>query len=63
MLPLSMVADDLEADRLANWAVAQDRPVVIWALYTSRRLVNSKVTAFLGFLVDAFPDATLRPKG
>jgi DNA-binding transcriptional LysR family regulator len=63
VLPLSMVAHDLKVSRLANWGAAEGRPVTIWALHTSRRLVSSKLTAFVGFIADAFSDATLRPEG
>ena len=58
-LPRFIVADDLAAGRLVSWG-ASDRTVAIWALHTSRRLESSKVTAFVRFLCDAFPEATQR---
>jgi DNA-binding transcriptional LysR family regulator len=59
LLPRFMIAGDVEAGRLACWGVIEDRPVAIWALHSSRRLVSSKVAAFLRCLVDAFPDRSL----
>jgi DNA-binding transcriptional LysR family regulator len=55
-LPRSMVAGDLAAGRLVSWGVVEDRPVSAWALHVSRRLVSSRVTAFIAALVAAFPD-------
>lgn len=59
LLPRFIVADDIEAGRLACWGTAEDRPVAVWALHPSRRLVSSKVAAFLDFLVKAFPGQVL----
>jgi DNA-binding transcriptional LysR family regulator len=55
-LPRSMVAADLAAGRLVCWGIVEDRPVSAWALHVSRRLVSSRVTAFIAALVAAFPD-------
>ncbi|MDQ0394441.1 LysR family transcriptional regulator [Labrys monachus] len=59
LLPRSMVARDLAAARLSCWGVVDDRPVAAWALHVSRRLVSSRVTAFIEALVAAFPDQRL----
>ncbi|MHB1303643.1 MAG: LysR family transcriptional regulator [Acidiphilium sp.] len=59
LLPRFLVADDVAAGRLACWGAVADRPVAIWALHASRRLVSGKVTAFLRCLVEAFPDRAL----
>jgi DNA-binding transcriptional LysR family regulator len=56
LLPRSMVAGDLAAGRLVCWGIVEDRPISAWALHVSRRLVSSRVTAFIGALVAAFPD-------
>ena len=56
LLPQSMVADDLATGRLACWGVAEGRQTALWALHTSRRLVSSKVVAFLGCLAAACPN-------
>ena len=59
LLPRFTVADDVAAGRLACWGAVQDRPIAIWALHASRRLVSSKVSAWLGYLGDVFPDRSL----
>lgn len=59
LLPRFIVADDIEAGRLAYWGAALDKPVSIWALHPSRRLTSTKVKAFLHCLVEAFPDRAL----
>jgi DNA-binding transcriptional LysR family regulator len=55
LLPLSLVANDLEAGVLARWGDAKTPPIEIWALYPSRRLLSARVTAFLDVLKAAFP--------
>lgn len=56
LLPPSIVRDDLASGRLVAWGKS-DRTVAIWALHTSRRLASSKVSAFVQFLCDAFPES------
>jgi DNA-binding transcriptional LysR family regulator len=56
-LPRSLVGPDLAAGRLVAWG-ATDRPVALWVLHSSRRLVSRKVAAFVQFLCDAFPDGS-----
>jgi DNA-binding transcriptional LysR family regulator len=58
LLPPSIVKDDLASGRLVAWGKS-DRAVAMWALHTSRRLASSKVSAFVQFLCDSFPDAEL----
>jgi DNA-binding transcriptional LysR family regulator len=55
MLPLSLVASDLHAGALVRWGDEKGPPIEIWALYPSRRLLSSRVSAFLEFLKEAFP--------
>lgn len=55
VLPLSLVAGDLRAGALAHWGDVKGRPIEIWALYPSRRLLSTRVSAFLEFLKEAFP--------
>ena len=55
LLPRFIVADDIQAGRLTCWGTVEDRPVTIWALHPSRRLVSTKVAAFLDCLAKAFP--------
>jgi DNA-binding transcriptional LysR family regulator len=59
LLPRFLVVDDVAAGRLACWGAVADRPVAIWALHPSRRLVSSKVTAFMQTLAEAFPQRVL----
>jgi DNA-binding transcriptional LysR family regulator len=56
LLPRLLVADDLQAGRLALWGVDTRPAVEIWALRNSRGLVGAKVRAFLDALQEAFPD-------
>ncbi|GLS23322.1 LysR family transcriptional regulator [Labrys miyagiensis] len=56
LLPLSMIADDLAAGVLVSWGRVSHRGVEAWILHASRRLASSKVTSFIQFLCDAFPN-------
>ncbi|HUD42056.1 MAG TPA: LysR substrate-binding domain-containing protein [Dokdonella sp.] len=55
VLPLSLVAGDLRSGALVRWGDVKGRPIEIWALYPSRRLLSARVSAFLDLLKDAFP--------
>jgi DNA-binding transcriptional LysR family regulator len=55
VLPLSVVAGDLRSGALVHWGDVKGRPIEIWALYPSRRLLSARVSAFLEFLREAFP--------
>jgi DNA-binding transcriptional LysR family regulator len=55
VLPLSLVAGDLHSGALVQWGDVKGRPIEIWALYPSRRLLSARVSAFLEFLKEAFP--------
>jgi len=50
MLPRLLVARDLADKRLHSWGTEAGPPVEIWALYHSRRLLSTKVRAFLDTL-------------
>lgn len=64
MLPKLLVAEDIEAGRLAYWGKQAGPPVEIWALQSSRRLVGAKVRAFLEVVGRAFPEkAFVAPPG
>jgi DNA-binding transcriptional LysR family regulator len=56
LLPRLLVADDVAAGRLALWGVEDAPPVEIWALQSSRRLVGTKVRAFLDVIDQSFPN-------
>lgn len=61
MLPKLLVADDLADGRLALWGPLAERPVEIWALQSSRRLVGAKTRAFLDVVEKAFPERAFVP--
>jgi DNA-binding transcriptional LysR family regulator len=56
-LPLSLVIHDLAAGTLVQWGDVAGE-VALWALYPSRRLLSARVSAFLDFLKEAFPEGT-----
>ncbi|MCJ8159002.1 LysR family transcriptional regulator [Sphingomonas sp. LaA6.9] len=58
MLPKSMVMSDIAAGRLTNWGQVSGTNTEIWALYTSRRLLSSKVSAFVQCLLKTFPNGS-----
>lgn len=63
LLPKLLVAEDIEAGRLAYWGTHAGPPVEIWALQSSRRLIGAKVRAFLEVVGKAFPEkAFVAPK-
>ena len=57
-LPMSLVSSDLAAGALVTWVDIEGADVALWALYPSRRLLSARVSAFLGYLKDAFPMGT-----
>ncbi len=56
LVPRTLVADDLAAGRLVCWGVSTRPPIEAWVLHASRRLVSPKVSAFVNFVCDYFPD-------
>jgi DNA-binding transcriptional LysR family regulator len=57
-LPISLVTHDLAAGTLAHWGDADGPEIALWALYPSRRLLSVRVSAFLDYLKEAFPNGT-----
>ncbi|WP_395322337.1 LysR family transcriptional regulator [Variovorax sp. UC74_104] len=57
-LPASLVTHELAAGRLVHWGDVDGPEIALWALYPSRRLLSSRVSAFLEFLREAFPQGT-----
>ena len=57
-LPLSLAGPDIALGRLVLWGQIQGPDIALWALYPSRRLLNSRVAAFLEFLKEAFPNGS-----
>lgn len=58
ILARDFVRDDMAAGRLTCWGVVPNMSVALWVMHTSRRLVSSKVSAFVQFLCDADPYAS-----
>ncbi|AMY01311.1 LysR substrate-binding domain-containing protein [Mesorhizobium ciceri] len=57
-LPISLVAHDLADGTLVNWGDIDAPEIALWTLYPSRRLLSPRVSAFLDFLKQAFPNGT-----
>lgn len=57
-LPISLVSQDLAHGTLVHWGDVDAPDITVWALYPSRRLLSARVSAFLSFLRDAFPNGT-----
>ena len=60
LLPRSLVAADLAMGALVDWGIVEGRTVEGWVLHLSRRLVSPKVSAFVSYLCDAFPEGVFR---
>ena len=58
LLPRSLVSHDLKQARLACWGKASNEDTEIWVLYNSRRLLSSKVSAFVDYLGKVFPNGS-----
>jgi DNA-binding transcriptional LysR family regulator len=54
-LPISLVERDLDAGALLSWGDVKGSDIALWALYPSRRLLSTRVSAFLEHLKAAFP--------
>ena len=63
MIARKLVAADLAAGRMVCWGSVPNRTIEIWALHTSRRLVSSKLSAFIQFICAAFADGAIELKG
>ncbi|MGM4985955.1 MULTISPECIES: LysR family transcriptional regulator [Rhizobium] len=57
-LPISLVSHDLADGTLLHWGDIEESEVALWALYPSRRLLSARVSAFLDYLKQAFPNGT-----
>lgn len=57
-LPISLVSHDLADGTLALWGDIDGPEIALWTLYPSRRLLSARVSAFLDFLKQAFPNGT-----
>ncbi|MET3649020.1 LysR family transcriptional regulator [Phyllobacterium ifriqiyense] len=57
-LPISLVTHDLNDGSLTHWGDIEGSDIALWALYPSRRLLSARVSAFLDYLKQAFPNGT-----
>ena len=57
-LPLSLATHDLASGTLVRWGDVDGPEIALWALYPSRRLLSARVSAFLAYLKEAFPQGT-----
>jgi len=57
-LPVSLIGQDLASGALVQWGEVAGPEIALWALYPSRRLLSARVSAFLAYLKDAFPNGT-----
>jgi len=57
-LPVSLVSHDLQSGTLIEWGRVEGPDIALWALYPSRRLLSARVSAFLDYLKQAFPQGT-----
>ncbi|SDP35160.1 LysR family transcriptional regulator [Phyllobacterium sp. OV277] len=57
-LPISLVSHDMADGTLLHWGDIDGSDIALWALYPSRRLLSARVSAFLDFLKQAFPNGT-----
>jgi DNA-binding transcriptional LysR family regulator len=55
LLPISLVSHDLIAGQLVKWGDVEGPDIALWTLYSSRRLLSARVTAFLDHLKESFP--------
>ena len=57
-MPISLVSNDLADGTLLHWGDIEGSEIALWALYPSRRLLSARVSAFLDYLKQAFPNGT-----
>ncbi|KAA0123452.1 LysR family transcriptional regulator [Methylobacterium sp. P1-11] len=57
-LPVSLVSRDLAKGTLAHWGDVDAPDIALWVLYPTRRLLSTRVSAFLDHLKQAFPNGT-----
>jgi DNA-binding transcriptional LysR family regulator len=55
-LPVSLVSHDLADGTLVHWGDIDGPNIALWTLYPSRRLLSARVSAFLDYLKQAFPE-------
>jgi DNA-binding transcriptional LysR family regulator len=59
LMPQSIAGAPLARGELVQWGTVSGVEVGLWVLHTSRRLPAPKVRAFVEFMCDRYPDASL----
>ncbi|NGM87122.1 LysR family transcriptional regulator [Parapusillimonas sp. SGNA-6] len=59
LIPRSLLSQAEPGAGFVIWGRLVTRPIELWVLHASRRLVSTKVTAFVDYLCNAFPTRTL----
>jgi len=59
LLPQSIAWGQLARGELVQWGTVTGVEVALWVLHTSRRLPAPKVRAFVDFMCDRYPEASL----
>lgn len=59
LLPKSLIASAISKRELIVWGGMVDRPVELWVLHNSRRLVSTKISVFVEYLCNMFPTRLL----
>ncbi len=60
LLPRSLLGQNgIDQSALKIWGNVPNRPIELWILHSSRRLASSKVTAFIEYLSNEFPEHKL----
>ncbi|UES59819.1 LysR family transcriptional regulator (plasmid) [Roseibium aggregatum] len=57
-LPVSLVSRELTNGSLVHWGDVEGPEIALWTLYPTRRLLSARVSAFVDYLKDAFPNGT-----
>jgi len=57
-LPISLVSHDLADGTLVHWGDVEGSEISLWTLYPTRRLLSTRVSAFLDHSKEAFPLGT-----
>lgn len=63
LIPRSLLSQAGPGAGFVIWGRLVNRPIELWVLHASRRLVSTKVTAFVDYLCNAFPTRTFEVPG
>ncbi|OGB32026.1 MAG: LysR family transcriptional regulator [Burkholderiales bacterium RIFCSPLOWO2_12_FULL_61_40] len=63
LLPASIVWQQISRGELVEWGTIERKEVELWVLHTSRRLASPKVSAFVEFMCQQYPDGHLMLPG